>query len=51
MSHQIWQGVAHAAAHDDSKAAGWLLLVAGFCLAPILVGIPMMLLGAYKLCK
>ena len=51
MSQQIWEHFAHAAAHDDSKAAGVVLLVIGFFLAPFLIGIPLMLAGAYKLCK
>lgn len=51
MHKELWEVAAHAAAHDDSKAAGVVLIVAGFFLAPFLIGIPLMLWGAYKLCK
>ncbi len=51
MSKEVWEVFAHAAAHDDSKAAGVVLLVVGFFLAPFLIGIPLMLWGAIKLCR
>jgi hypothetical protein len=51
MSKELWEVAAHAAAHDDSKAAGLILIVVGFFLAPFLIGIPLMIWGASKLCK
>ena len=50
MHKELLEMVAHAA-HEDSKLAGVVLIVVGFFLAPFLIGIPLMLFGAYKLCK
>lgn len=47
----------HAATHaikakgDDSRGAGVVLLIVGFFLAPIGIGIPLMIIGAIKLFK
>ena len=46
-----WLHAAHAAAHEKEhpKIAGVMLIVIGFFLAPMLVGIPIMIYGFYKL--
>ena len=51
MPKEIWQYAAEAAARENSKAAGVVLLVVGFFLAPFMIGIPIMCFGFYKLCK
>jgi len=42
-----------AAAHEEKhpKVAGLILMVIGFFFVPMLIGIPMMLYGFYKLLK
>jgi len=53
MSYPWWMpAVRHAAKEQkESKLAGVILIVIGFFLAPVLIGVPIMLVGFYKLCK
>lgn len=54
MSHHWWHFLhhaKHASDHGQNKIAGVILLIVGFFLAPMLIGIPLMLFGAYKLLK
>jgi hypothetical protein len=52
MSHDWQRHVIHAAAHDkDSKLGAIVLIVMGFFFTPMLIGIPIMLFGFYRLCK
>jgi len=48
-----WFHVLHAAQHDksDSKWTAVLLIVVGFFLAPMLIGIPLMIMGFIRLFK
>lgn len=55
MSHNQWTHLLHGA-HSASKAgnhktAGVMYVVIGFFMAPLLIGIPIMLYGFYKLLK
>ena len=55
MSHHHWMHGMHAA-HREShrrnhKAAGVIYIIVGFFLAPMLIGIPIMLYGLCKLVK
>ena len=47
----ILHGAQHEEKHGHHKLAGVAYIVAGFFLAPLLIGIPLMLYGFYKLCK
>lgn len=53
MSHH-WMHLTHAASHAKGKSeniiAGLLLIVFGFFLTPMLIGVPMIIYGIYKLC-
>ena len=53
MSHHWWVHAVHAAGHEkkDSKLAALILIVIGFFFAPMLIGIPIMIWGFYKLLK
>ena len=51
MSANHWVHVAHAAAHSDSKFGAIVLIFVGFLTMPILIGFPLMILGAIKLFK
>lgn len=51
MSHQQCQGIAPTATRNDSKVGGVVLLICGAILAPMLIGIPIMLVGIYELTK
>jgi hypothetical protein len=54
MSHQWWQHAFHAAhkgEKDNSKLAAVVYIVVGFFFAPMLIGIPLLIYGVYKLCK
>lgn len=46
-----WLHAAHVAAHEKKhpKLAGLGLIFIGFFLAPMLIGIPIMIYGIYKL--
>lgn len=48
-----WQHhLIHAAAHDkDSKLAAVVLIVMGLFFTPFLIGIPILLIGLYRLFK
>jgi hypothetical protein len=50
-----WLHLVHGARHEEErghhKLAGVIYIVVGFFMAPILVGIPLMLYGFYKLTK
>jgi hypothetical protein len=46
-----WMHAASHAAKSNSKGAGVVLLIIGFFLAPFLIGIPIMILGAIKIYK
>ena len=50
MNPQMWLAASRAA-QSEGKGAAVALLVIGFFLAPLLIGLPLMLLGAYKLAK
>jgi len=55
MKHSHWIHLLHRA-HDagksgNGKAAAVAYIVIGFFMAPILVGIPIMIYGFYKLAK
>lgn len=55
MRHHQWIHLLHKA-HEvskggNSKVAAVAYIVIGFCMAPILVGIPIMIYGFYKLAK
>lgn len=46
----LWHGANQEASRGNNMFAGIVLVVAGFFLAPMLIGIPMMLVGiAYLL--
>jgi hypothetical protein len=52
MSHDWQTQVIHAAAHDkESKLGAVIMIVMGFFFTPLLIGIPVMLIGIYRLCK
>ncbi|MEM7205319.1 MAG: hypothetical protein AAF628_34000 [Planctomycetota bacterium] len=55
MSHHPWFHLVHGAAHEaqrgNSKVAGVMFIIIGFFTAPMLIGIPIMLLGLWKLCR
>jgi hypothetical protein len=54
MSHQWWHHALHAARHNEhknAKASAVVYIVIGFFFAPMLIGIPIMLYGFYKLSK
>jgi len=55
MSHHHWLHGLHAAQHEshrgNHKAAGLAYIVVGFFMAPLLIGIPIMCYGFYKLLK
>lgn len=56
MSHQNhlshYVHLAHRADEEGhGKWAGVMFLIIGFFLAPMLIGIPLMCYGIYKLCK
>jgi hypothetical protein len=52
VSNHLWLHAAHAAVHSkQNKTAGVMLLVVGFFLAPVLVGIPLMIAGVVRLLK
>lgn len=54
MSHQWWQHLLHGAhrgEHDSPKLAAVIYIIVGFFFAPMLIGIPIMLYGFYKLLK
>jgi hypothetical protein len=55
MSHNHWihaLHTAHNAEHrGEGKAAAWAYIVIGFFMAPLLIGIPIMIYGFYKLAK
>jgi hypothetical protein len=51
MSHPWWLHGVHGAAHSESKLGAVFLIVVGFFFAPMLIGIPLMLIGFVKLAK
>jgi len=55
MSHHWWTHAVHAAHREgekgNNKLAAVVFIVVGFFFAPMLIGIPLMLYGFYKLCK
>lgn len=52
MSHHWQTHVLHAAAHDkNSKVAAVALIVMGLFFTPFMIGIPILLLGLYRLFK
>lgn len=55
MGHHHWLHWLHAAQEEghrgNHKAAGVAYLVVGLFMAPVLIGIPIMLYGLYKLAK
>jgi hypothetical protein len=53
MSHHWWHLLhsAHHGEHDSPKLAAVLYIIVGFFFAPMLIGIPILLYGLYKLFK
>lgn len=52
MSQDWSHHAVHAALHEkDSKLAAVVLIVVGFAFTPLLIGIPIMLIGIYRLFK
>jgi len=54
MNHHWMHGMhaAHRESHrGNHKAAGVMYIVIGFFMAPILIGIPIMIYGVWKLLK
>lgn len=49
--HHVAHMAQHAGKHGNNTAAGVLWIVCGFFLTPILIGVPMICYGIYKLCK
>jgi hypothetical protein len=52
--HPLWFQLSHVAGHSanhGSKAGAAMLIVVGFCLAPVMIGIPLVILGIAKLLK
>jgi len=46
-----WLHLAHVATHDKSKGGAYGLIIVGFFMAPMLIGIPLMIMGFYRLFK
>jgi hypothetical protein len=53
MPAHWWYHAVQQAAHEKehTKVAGVILIIFGFFTAPLLIGIPIMLLGFYKLLR
>lgn len=54
MSRELWQQLLHGAAHSrhkSPKTAAIVMIVVGFFMAPMLIGIPIMIYGFYLLSK
>ena len=52
MSHQWWQQLLHGAhrgEHSSPRTAAVVYIVVGFFLAPMIIGIPILIYGVYKL--
>ncbi|MCA9178412.1 MAG: hypothetical protein KDB14_28320 [Planctomycetales bacterium] len=52
--HPWWMGVLHASTHHarhGSKLGAWVTIFIGFALAPLLIGIPIMIYGFAMLLK
>ena len=47
----LMQGAHNADKNGSHKLAGVVYIVVGFFLAPVLIGIPLMLYGFYKVCN
>jgi hypothetical protein len=50
-NHNHWFHLAHAATHDKSKGGAFVLIIVGFFMAPMLIGIPLLIMGVYRLFK
>lgn len=50
LAHLL-HGAHHESERGNHKLAGVVYLVAGFFLAPLIIGIPLMIYGAYKLTR
>ena len=53
MNPQDWQyHVVHAAASDkNSKVGAVAMIVVGLFFTPFMIGIPILIMGIYRLCK
>jgi hypothetical protein len=51
MSNHWAHAAGHALQDKNDKHSGWALLIIGFFLAPMLIGIPLMIIGLFKLNK
>lgn len=51
MSDNHWIHIASHAMHSESKTGAVALIVIGFFFAPLLIGIPIMIIGFVKLFK
>jgi hypothetical protein len=50
LTHLL-HGAQRESEKGNNKLAGVVFIVAGFFLAPLLIGIPLMIYGFYKLCE
>lgn len=55
MSNHHWAHALHAAHRESErgnhKGAAWIYIIVGLFMTPILIGIPIMIYGFYKLAK